>query len=129
MSASKTRASTSDLSSGRSKFQRRRAEDRAIGPLAYLVLCAVEDLQKSQAFGTAIAERMSEYLDEFVDQAQVYVALRRLAEKHYVIGSEIKSQGRGHSVLTVYRLSESGRAQKNDAAKFYAKIASVQLRR
>ena len=55
-----------------------RGEGRLMGPFTYLVMITIKELGPSAAFGQKIGDTMTNRLRRVVDQAQVYIALKRL---------------------------------------------------
>src|SRR5262245_25680814 len=103
--------------------RRRGRTSRPLGPVAYLIMQIVDALGVPHASGMNVEEALSDLLGEVVDTGQVYVTLRRQKERGLLADQDVLSpNGSGHRV-TVYSVTEAGRAAMAASARFYEVVA------
>jgi DNA-binding PadR family transcriptional regulator len=91
--------------------------------MAYLIMQIVDTLSVPHASGMNVEEALSNLLGEVVDTGQVYVTLRRQQKNGLLADRDVLSpNGSGHTV-TVYSVTEAGRAAMAASARFYAVVA------
>ena len=118
----------SDPASGR---QRRHVE-KHLGTTQLIIMEAIMTLGPHEAYGLAILDYINDRLpnDYPVDQAQVYVTLKRLLTRGYIAFAEPPRRQNNSPPLKLYLVTEAGeRARSSSETRSQALLRAIQAPR
>jgi DNA-binding PadR family transcriptional regulator len=102
---------------------------RPLGSFSYLVMRTIQNLPPRQCYGLRIEQDITarlKLLKQAPELAQVYVTLKRLQAKHFIIGTKTTSPNGNKHKVTRYRITATGQQAIDDAAPFYRALQELQ---
>lgn len=111
--------------------RRRRLAEKPLGTTQLIIMEAIMTLGRHEAYGLAILDYVNERLpnDYPVDQAQVYVTLKRLLTRGYIEHTETRRQDNSPP-LKLYTVTAAGElARATSEARSQALLRAIQAPR